>query len=89
MIGGRGGYVSLTHFVLRFTRVAIGVGGAPWLNIAGICKVLAMSFICWVYSFGDTKEKRRNVDLSGIGVIEMPVRPTLCIMSTGHNISVA
>jgi hypothetical protein len=32
------------------------------------------------------QEKRRNVDLSGIGVIEMPVRSTLGIMSTGHNI---
>ena len=47
---GGGGYVGLAHFVLRFTRVSIGVGGAAWLNIAVICRVLAMSFICWVYS---------------------------------------
>ena len=33
------------------------------------------------------EEKRRNVDLSGISVIEMLVRPTLGITSTGHNIS--
>ena len=46
-----GGYVSLDHFLLRFTGVAIGVGGAAWLNIAGICRVLAMLFIYWVYSF--------------------------------------
>ena len=26
------------------------MGGATWLNIEGICRVLAMSFICWVYS---------------------------------------
>ena len=38
--------------------------------------------ICWV-----NEEKRRNVDLSGINVIEMLVRPTLGIMSTGHNIN--
>ena len=31
--------------------------------------------------------ERRNVDLSGIRVIEMHVRLTLGIMSTGHNIS--
>ena len=31
-------------------------------------------------------EKRRNVDLSGISVIEMPVRPTFGILSTGHYI---
>ena len=29
---------------------------------------------------------RRNVDLSEISVIEMSIRPTLGIMSTGHNI---
>jgi hypothetical protein len=43
--------MSLAHFVLRLARMAIGVGGAAWLNIVGICKVLAMSFICWIYSF--------------------------------------
>ena len=44
MVGG--GYVSLVHSVLRFTWVPNGVGGAIWLNIAVICKVLAMSLIC-------------------------------------------
>ena len=43
---GEGGYVSLIHFVLQFIGVPNGVGGAIWLNIAGIYKVLAMSFIC-------------------------------------------
>ena len=33
------------------------------------------------------EEKRRNVDLSGISMIVMPVRPTLGTMSTGHNIN--
>ena len=46
---GEGGYVSLVHFVLRFTKVSSGVGGAIWLNISGICRVLAIFFICWVY----------------------------------------
>jgi hypothetical protein len=32
-------------------------------------------------------KERRNVDLSGIGVIEMPVQLTLGIMSTRHNIN--
>ena len=32
-------------------------------------------------------EERRNVDLSGINVIEMPVRLTLDSMSIGYNIS--
>ena len=32
--------VSLAHFVLRLTRVVIGVGGAAKLNIAGFVK-------CW------------------------------------------
>jgi len=50
VIGGRGGYVSLAHIVLRFTRAAISMGGATWLNVAGICRVLAMSLISWVYS---------------------------------------
>ena len=31
--------------------------------------------------------ERRSVDLSGINVIEMHVRPTLDIVSTRHNIS--
>ena len=31
--------------------------------------------------------QRINVDLSGINVIEMPVQPTLDIMSIGHNIN--
>ena len=34
-----------------------------------------------------THRERRNVDLSGINVTEMPVRPTLGIMFIGHNIS--
>ena len=33
------------------------------------------------------EEKRRNVDPIGISVIEMPIRPTLGIMCTWHNIS--
>jgi hypothetical protein len=45
-----GGDVSLDHFVLRLTRVSNDVVGAAWVNIAGIYKVLAMVFICWVYS---------------------------------------
>ena len=40
--------VSLAYFVLQFIGVAIAVGGAAWLSIAGICEVLAMSYICWV-----------------------------------------
>ena len=36
----------LDHFLLRFTGVAIGVGGATWLNIVGFCRVLTMSFTC-------------------------------------------
>ena len=43
--------MSLAHFALWFTRVSIGVGGAAWWNIVGICKMLAMSFICWACSF--------------------------------------
>ena len=33
------------------------------------------------------REKRKHVDLSGMSVIEMPVRPTLGIILTGHNIN--
>lgn len=39
--------MSLAHFGLHFTRVSLGVGGAIWLDIVEICKLLAMSFICW------------------------------------------
>ena len=46
MCGGRGGGDMLAHFVLWYTRVSIGVGGATWLNIGRICRALAMSFIC-------------------------------------------
>lgn len=36
------------------------------------------------------REREINTDqASGINVIEMPIRDTLGIMSTGHNISVA
>jgi len=42
--------MNFDHFVLRFTGASIGVGGAAWLNIARIFRVLAMAFICWVYS---------------------------------------
>ena len=35
----------------------------------------------------DLVEKRRNVDLSGINVIETPIRPNLGIMCIGHNIN--
>ena len=45
-----GGYVSLDHFVLRFTGVSFGVGGAVWMNIAVICRVLAMRSIHRLYS---------------------------------------
>ena len=37
----------------------------------------------WFFKWG----QRKNVDLREINVIEMPVRPTLGIMSTRHNIS--
>lgn len=40
----------LAHFVLRFTRVPIGVEGAAWLNIMEICKVWMKTFNCWVCS---------------------------------------
>jgi hypothetical protein len=49
VVGGVGGYVSLNHFVLRFTTMHVGVCGAIWLNISGICSVLVASFICWLY----------------------------------------
>ena len=42
--------MSFAHFVLRYTGMANGVGGATWLNSVGICRVLAMSIIFWVYS---------------------------------------
>ena len=32
-------------------------------------------------------EKRRKIDLSGISMIKMRVRPTFGIMPIGHNIS--
>jgi hypothetical protein len=51
MVGRGGGYVSLVHFVSRFTKVSSGVSGAIWLNISGICSVLVISFICWLYVF--------------------------------------
>ena len=35
------------------------------------------------------REKRINVDLIGINVIKMPIRPTLGIMSIGHNYAAA
>ena len=41
--------MSFDHLVLQFTEVSIGVGGAAWVNIARIFRVLAMAFICWVY----------------------------------------
>ena len=41
--------MSLDHFILRFTGVFCGVGGACWVNIADICRVLAILYICWVY----------------------------------------
>ena len=46
MVGGGGGYLSLVHFVLWFTKVSSGISGAIWLNISGIRSVLAISFIC-------------------------------------------
>ena len=46
VVGG-GGYMSWDHFLLRFTRVFIGVGGAIVLKIVGIYKVLQiMSIWC-------------------------------------------
>ena len=44
VVGRGGGYVSLAHFVLWFTKVSGGVGGAIWQTISGICSVLAISF---------------------------------------------
>ena len=47
------------------------------------CQSFSFSF-----SFVNTKHlPRRNVDLSGISVIEMPIQPTFGIMSTRHDIS--
>ena len=43
--------MSLEHFVLQFTRVSNGVGGAAWVNIVEIWKVLAMALRCWVYYY--------------------------------------
>ena len=43
--------MSLDHFILWFTEVSCGVGGAGWANIVGICRVLALLYICWVHSF--------------------------------------
>ena len=37
---------SLAHFVLRFTKVFNGIGGAIRLNILGIRSILVVSFIC-------------------------------------------
>ena len=31
--------------------MSCGVGGAGWANIVGICRVLAILYIHWVYSF--------------------------------------
>lgn len=39
--------MSCDHFLLRFTRVFMGVGGAVVLNVVGNCKVLLiMSIWC-------------------------------------------
>ena len=43
--------MSLDHFVLWFTGVSCGEGGAIWVNIAGICRVLAILYICWGHLF--------------------------------------
>ena len=42
--------MNLDHFVLLFTRVFIGVSGVILVNIAGICRMLVMTFSWWVYS---------------------------------------
>ena len=42
--------MSLDHFVLWFTEVLIGVGGVILVNIVGICRMLAMTSIWWIYS---------------------------------------
>ena len=36
--------MSLVHFVLRFTKMSSGVGGAIWQNISGIRSASATSF---------------------------------------------
>ena len=48
---GGGGGMSLDHFKLRFTGMSSGVDGASWVNIACICRVLAILYICWVIAF--------------------------------------
>ena len=48
VVGGGGGHMSLDHFVLRFIGVFRDVGGATCVNIARICRLLAMVFICYV-----------------------------------------
>ena len=47
--GGGGGYVSWAHFLLRFTEVFIGVGGAIVLNIVGICRDSPIVFMRHAY----------------------------------------
>ena len=42
----------LDHFVLQFTKIFGGVGGVICANIAGLCRVLAMTFICCVCLWG-------------------------------------
>ena len=44
--GGWSGYMSLDYFLLRLTKVSCGVDGAGWANIAGICRALAILYIC-------------------------------------------
>ena len=36
---GGGGYISLDHFVLRFTGVFIGEGGVILVNATEICRM--------------------------------------------------
>ena len=50
--GGGGGYASWDQFLLRFTGVFIGVGGAVVLNVMGICKVLHIIPMCHAYPLG-------------------------------------
>jgi hypothetical protein len=49
-----GVYMSLDHVVIRSIGVFIGVGGVILVNIAGICRMLAMTSIWWVYPLDPT-----------------------------------
>lgn len=48
VVGERGEYKSLDHFVLWFIGVFSGVCGETYMNIVGICRVSEMVFFCCV-----------------------------------------